>query len=186
MGYNIPAGYSRVVFEYGAESPNGSQICFGLGIDQGPSPTTLDVFEEWWTESLKLVTGVGYTLQRIEARNNIEVLDRTIGEAGLLNEPMLPPNNAVLVNLGSGLVGRSFRGRIFIPGVCQEEEIDEAGQLSSTHRDQMQGVMNYLGALIADAGRTIRILHSGPGTPTLVLSANVNAQIATQRRRLRR
>lgn len=58
--------------------------------------------------------------------------------------------------------------------------------MSSTKVTQLQGVVDYLGALVAASSRTIRILHSSVGTPTLVISASVNPVVATQRRRLRR
>lgn len=186
MGYNIPAGYSRVTMEYGAESPLGSSIVTGFGIDSAPTEGVLDIFEEWWTESLKLVTGNTYALQRLEARSNVEVIDRTIGTAGTLAEEVLPPNCAVLVNLSSGLTGRSNRGRAYLPGVAQEDKVADSGQLEGSLLTQLQGVVNYLGALVQDESRTIRILHSGVGTPTLVINATVNPVIATQRRRLRR
>lgn len=186
MSYVIPAGYSRVTLHYGAASTLGSNIVTGFGIDSSPTEGVLDIFQEWWDESLKLVTGTTYQLIKIEARSDVEVLERTIGEYGVLNEEMAPPNTAVLVNLGSGLVGKRNRGRAYLPGVAEEGAIGEDGTLSSTKVTQLQGVMDYLGALVFDASRTIRILHSTVGTPTLVLNASVHPVVATQRRRLRR
>lgn len=186
MGYVIPAGYCRVTLHYGAESSLGSAIITGIGIDSSPTEGVLDIFQEWWEESLKLVTASTYELQRIEARNDVEVIDRSIGETGLMPEDVLPPNTAVLVNLGSGLVGRRNRGRMYLPGVAEENAVSDQGVLSSGKLTQLQGVMDYFGALLVDNNRTARILHSTVGTPTLVLNASVNPVVATQRRRLRR
>lgn len=186
MGYIIPAGYSRVTLEYNAASSMGSQIVTGIGVNEDPGDTLLDKFEEWWEESLSLRTTTGYRLQRIEARNDVAVLDRTIGANGVLGGDPSPPNTAALVRLQSGLVGRKYRGRMYLPGVLKDDEVSAGGTITESTASSILGVMLYLGDLLGTIGASPVILHSDVGTPTLVTTLTVEATVATQRRRLRR
>lgn len=185
MGYTIPAGYSRVTFEYAARSSMGSQIVFGFGAATDPGDAFLDVCEEWWTESLKLRTSAAYRLERIEMRNDVSVLDRTIGETGQLAGDVAPPNTAALVKLTTGLIGRENRGRLYLPGCLLDTEVTDTGTIDSTALASIQGVMDYLVALMVDATTPAVILHSGVGAPTQVTNVQVQSVAATQRRRLR-
>lgn len=186
MTYQIPAGYSRVVFEYAAVSGMGSQPCFGFGVNTGPSENLLDLCVQWWEESLKLRTITPYRLERIEARNDVEVLERTVGENGILVAEAEPPNTSALIRLGSGLVGRQHRGRMYWPGVLTADDVGEGGALDSIAVTSLQGVLAYLVDVLATDSYEIVILHSGVGAPTLVTSGAVQGTAATQRRRLRR
>lgn len=186
MGYVIPAGYSRVVLEYDAASAMGSQVVTGFGVNEGPGETLLNKVQQWWTESLKLRTNVGYRLQRIEARNDFEVLDRTIGQNGVLAGEPSPPNTAALFKMGSGLVGRMNRGRMYLPGVLLDNEVSASGTIDNVTITSLTGVMAYLLDLLDEIGAQPVILHSGVGAPTLVTNGTIEATVATQRRRLRR
>lgn len=186
MGYVIPAGYSRVTLEYAAQSSMGSQVVTGIGVNEGPSEALLNLFEQWWDESLKLRTSTGTKLLRIEARNDVEVLDRSIGEFGILAGPPSPPNTAALVKLGSGLVGRRHRGRMYLPGVLLDADVEAGGTIDPTAHGSITGVMAYLFDLLLTESIVPVVLHSGVGTPTLVTNPSVETTAATQRRRLRR
>lgn len=185
MAYIIPAGYSRVSLKYAARSPLGSQIVAGFGVDKPPSEIVLDAINLWWDESLKLRTSSSYRLESIEARNDVEVLERTVGEFGTFPSEVVPPNTAALVSLSSGLVGRSNRGRIYMPGVVGEAEVSATGTIEASALTSLQGVINYLGAALGDVSASLVILHSATSDPTLVTSAQVQSVVATQRRRLR-
>lgn len=186
MGYIIPAGYSRATFEYDARSPMGSQLVWGIGLTQGPTETMLDALQDWWEDSGKIRTSLSYTLSNIELRNDIEVLNRSVGTNGSLTDAPAPPGCAALVRLGSGLVGRKNRGRIYLPGMLLDDDIDSDGSILSGTVLSIQGVVDDLMAAIASASATPVVLHSDVGTPTLVTSAQVQSVSATQRRRLRR
>jgi hypothetical protein len=97
-----------------------------------------------------------------------------------------------LIQKRSGIAGRRFQGRLYLPGV-RELTVGNAGIIDSTWLASIQGFMNnWLTAIEASAG-VIRmvILHSAPIgvlplNPTPVTSLQVDRLIATQRQRLRR
>jgi hypothetical protein len=186
MGYIVPAGFSRVSFKYNAVSSMGSQIVFGFGVNEGPTEHLLSLLEQWWNESLKLRTNVGYRLTSIEARNDVEVLERPIGSAGLLAGEPAPPNTCALGTLGTGLVGRKYRGRVFLPGVLLDGDVEGDGSIDPGARTSIGGVLAYLIDVLEADGVHVYILHSDVGAPTLVTTFGVSSQCATQRRRMRR
>lgn len=186
MGYIIPAGYSRVNLEYLPGSPMGSKIVTGFGVNSDPGDLLLDTVRDWWNESLKLRTSVHYTLTRIEARNDVAVLDRTIGTTGTLAGDSAPPNTAALVKMTTGLVGRKYRGRMYLPGVLLDSDVTDGGTLPGPTQVSLQGTMSYLYDLLETIDVQLVILHSDVGTPTLVTGGGVESTVATQRRRLRR
>lgn len=185
MGYIIPAGYSRVTMEFGSESPYGSEIVTGFGVNLDPGAILLDAVELWINEAFKLRLSSQYGVQRIEARNDVSVVDRTLAIAGTFPSVCPPPNTAALVRLGSGLVGRTNRGRMYLPGMVDESDVDSAGNIDPTVVTGLQGVMNYLVAALGDVSAQLHILHSDVGSPTLVTDVQVQPVVATQRRRLR-
>ena len=185
MGYVIPAGYARVNFEYAAASTLGSSIVTGIGVNTPPGEILLDLFEQWWDESLKLRTSHYYTLLKIEARNDVEFAERTIGQAGALVGDPAPPNTSALFRMQSGLVGRKYRGRMYLPGVLDDDEINADGTIVDTALTSLGGVMAYLIDVLGTASVEPVILHSDSTVPTLVTSGAIQPVVASQRRRLR-
>lgn len=185
MGYVIPAGFSRVTIEYGAQSSLGSQIVTGFGVNLEPTEGLLDAVEAWIDADLAPRTQTFYSIDRIEARNDVEVVERVLNTPGTLAGDPLPPNTALLVKIGSGLVGRKNRGRMYIPGVLLEDEVDASGGINSSTRTGLQAMMTHLGEAIGLISGEIVILHSDVSDPTIATSVNVDGTVATQRRRLR-
>lgn len=186
MGYIIPAGYSRVTLEYASASPMGSSVVTGFGVDTPPGENLLDKVEQWWDESLKLRTSNKYTLQRIEARNDVSVEDRPVGSTGALMDAPAPPNTAALIRFGTGLVGRKYRGRMYLPGVLLDSEVSDSGTINGTVQASLLGTMLYLKDLLGESDYAPVILHSDVGSPTTITTIGVETTVATQRRRLRR
>lgn len=108
---------------------------------------------------------------------------------GTVSGSSLPQNCAILVKKRTGLVGRKNRGRMFLPGI-RENEVDQLGVISSTEVTRLQGHANTFAGNVASSTQFdgLAILHAvGDGTtPALVPNLQVDSRIATQRRRLRR
>lgn len=185
MGYQIPAGYSRITCEIGAISPLGSAINFGFGVSVDPGEPILDAVESWLTENWAPRATRPYRINRIEARNDVAVLDRSLSIEGARVGAVMPPNTAVLVRATSGLVGRTNRGRIYLPGMLLDGDIIEGGQIEPDWVVELQEMMVNLGATLETLPASVVILHSGVGTPTLATGVQVEGIAATQRRRLR-
>jgi len=98
------------------------------------------------------------------------------------------PNSAILVQRRTGLAGRKFRGRIFVPPFgLSEANVSAAGIMDAavvtTFQSQWAGALGNFTTL----GLDMVLLHENPATePTLVSSLQVQARMASQRDRLRR
>lgn len=185
MGYIIPAGFARVTVKYGAVSALGSEVVTGFGVNTTPTEALLDIVEEWADDYLRLYTSNAYVIRSIEARSDVEVVERTLNFTGTLASEPSPPNVAALVKLTTGLTGRANRGRLYLPGVLMDADVDANGQIATGARNNIQSIFTGLGTLLGAASINLVILHSTVGTPTLVTGGSAESVAATQRRRLR-
>jgi hypothetical protein len=115
--------------------------------------------------------------------------------AGLVGgnaDEALPQNTAYLVKKRSGIAGRKFQGRLYLPGV-RETVTSSGGIVDPAWLAVVQSSMNNWLAAIENVVGVIRmvILHTAPVigpvlNPTPVTSLEVDRLVATQRQRLRR
>lgn len=116
-----------------------------------------------------------------------------VGLNGGASAAKLPQNCALLVDKLTGRGGRTGRGRMFIPNILVENDVDNVGNISGGTVSALQGDFNTLLAALSDpmTGPPVPMVlfHNAgaPGgtTPTPVDSLYVQSTIATQRRRLR-
>lgn len=186
MTYVIPSGFARVSFDYSGVAATGSRPSWGIGVAADPTISLTDAMYEWWDEYVKPSQGEGYVLERVQARNDTSVCETAIALAGDSNAAHQPPNVALLVKATSGAVGRANRGRIYLPGVLYDTDVNEQGQLTGAAIVTWQAAMNALAARLVVEDALPVILHSDVGAPTPVQSLTVQPVAATQRRRLRR
>lgn len=102
-----------------------------------------------------------------------------------------PANQAVMVEKRTTLRGPRGRGRMFIPSIVTESEVDSFGMIAQAQFDAIQADAATFLADLATADVPMVLLHnsegvSPPPAPTVVSSLLVDPQVATQRRRLRR
>lgn len=185
MSYVIPNGFSRVTFEFQTVSTLGSKPVFGFGVSTNPGDTLLDAMQAWWMGSAQEHFAKHAILERIVARNDTMLEERLVGEDGNNMSPFGPPSNAALVSLTSGLAGRSNRGRIYLPFVLPENQLDGGGVIDPAQVAILQTMVDQLRTDIALALGEMVILHSNSSDPTPVTGALVSNVSATQRRRLR-
>lgn len=186
MGYVIPAGYSRVTVEFGAQSPLGSAIVTGFGVSLDPGAILLDNVKEWLDDNYQPLMQSFYSIDRIEARNDVAVEELAVNIPGALAGDPSPPSVAALAKITSGLPGRKNRGRMYLPGLLLDADVDASGGIDSTALNNIQTCMDALGEKMGLIDAEIVILHSDVGTPTLATGVQVQGIAATQRRRLRR
>lgn len=116
------------------------------------------------------------------------IRQEVIGTGG--SGKQLPQNCAVLVRKGTGKGGRKNRGRFFWPSI-PASEVDNNGLITPSTRTAIQTSMDDLLALYDAGGNDffsagMRLLHATEADPpTEIVSLDVDARIATQRRRLR-
>lgn len=155
------------------------------------------MYDQWTFvgTTVRLMTSGGF----LTGEDVVETVGTASGET-------LPQNSAILVKKNTGLGGKHFRGRMYLPmyGVL-EDNVSNSGRISSGDVSSLQGRMNtFLAAL--DTNELIPLLlhypfqeqvdpPTDPPTyvvtdpepdPTIITGFSVQPVIATQRRRLRR
>lgn len=185
MGYVIPNGYSRVTFEYDAVSLAGSAPVWGISIESNPTSDMLDLFQAWYETDWAPLVSEAYILRRIVMRNDFVSLEREILLAGESTAADCQPNTALLVSLSSGLVGRANRGRVYFPGVLNEDTVSGSGLVFAGKIEDYDTAFQALGTALAAEDASMVILHSNSSDPTPVVGYTIQQRVATQRRRLR-
>lgn len=109
-------------------------------------------------------------------------------QAGTGGGTHMPPNVALLVRKTSQLRGRRNRGRMYLPMILGDGEVDDLGNITAGRVSSLQTAFDNV--LLDLDGRSpdsnMVILHSSaPTTPTTVFTLVVDPLVATQRRRLR-
>ena len=195
MALLIPAGFCQVnLFFTGASVPTGAQCTFALDAQAfAGDPTAIgNVVIDAYTAAgftLNLANDVDLTKVLVKEGPNAtgpsaEVatgLDSAGGTAGT-------PNTAVLVSKNTALGGRQGRGRMFLPGV-QEDQISAAGIIAPAVVAALQSDVETFFGDIAVSDLFAVLLHDEASpitTPTPVTSFTVQSTAATQRRRMRR
>lgn len=185
MAVIIPPGFRELIFRF-SEPGLGSNPVVVLGIQDPPSLSELANNMTIWAEDvLYEMLGDEYTLVDIVAQSQT---DQSIFPLGLVGQRVIksaPPNCATLVRKSTGLRGRSERGRSYWPGCLAGADILEGGVIDPTvFIDRVNRFTNLFNRL-AGVGADMVLLHSSSSDPTPVTSYDVDALIATQRRRLR-
>src|SRR5229473_1782250 len=107
------------------------------------------------------------------------------GKVGTLQ----PINACPLVRKNTGLVGKHFRGRMYLPGTTQGDTDSTGSNLTNTALTTYQTALTAFFTAIAGGTQSslMVLLHSLVSVPpTTVTSLTVQQLYAAQRRRLRR
>ena len=198
MPYVIPAGHGMLVLSIKANAqPNADTIRFGMRyadvttMDQSDFNRIADVAREalrgnydttWTLGPCKQYYTVGSTL-KLSYDGTTELGNGSAGN-------WASDNIAFVCQKHTDILGRSHRGRFFLPGV-DEASIDVAGNLTA---GTITGVNTRLATLLANINADVdvnemRLLHlaTAPDTnPDIITSMTVAAKVGTMRRRIRR
>lgn len=111
-------------------------------------------------------------------------------QPGLLSSASPPANVAVLCHKRTAVGGRRNRGRLFLPWFVIETNVAEDGVIDGSTVSAIQTALNNWRTTLVTASLPPVVLHSvgltTPGAPTPITSFQVDALVATQRRRLGR
>jgi hypothetical protein len=112
----------------------------------------------------------------------LELLSVNGTGAGGRGITMCPAQVQHLMDKRTGLVGRKFRGRAFIPDVS-ETHTGQNGIMDSTELGLIQALRTALtSGLPSEFGQSV-ILHNDETEPTTVVTINTEQKVATLRRR---
>lgn len=200
MGVTIPEGYGSIAHVYtGSNGTSPYVVTHGIVLPDGaPLQDVVDLCFTAWEDQFLPNTFNEFTFDHTTL--TVEAPGGGLGSV----QSSLPPSVgaasgsaglvavAVLVNKVTGLLGRAGRGRMFIPGLLGETDIDVDGIIAGTSVDLYQDLCdNYQLALEAgDPGWTgspnPQLLHSNALlAPNAISRFLVSPKVGILRRRLR-
>ena len=101
--------------------------------------------------------------------------------------PPVSPQVAILIRKTSGLLGRHFRGRMYLPSIGRDHVDSAQGFLLPGAVTAFQAAADAYLAAAVTSGTQLTILHRNVAVlPTPVISVTAELQVATQRRRNRK
>lgn len=189
----IPADALQVSLHFRITGDAEDMIC-GFGVDQIDVETpdfVMDAMAAAWDTFVSPQWSSAVSLVGAEARN----ADGTVGEQvydlpGAVAGDIQTQNTALLVKKVTPRVGRTGRGRIFLPGVLTAN-VGNAGVIESTQLATWQGDwttwLNDVNTTLP-AARVCLLHTNAPGVdtdPSPITGLVVDPMVATQRRRLR-
>lgn len=99
----------------------------------------------------------------------------------------LTANVSILMHKGTGVIGKKFRGRMYVPAL-PKNHADASGStiVGANLSDLQTAATNFLSALAVEPGPMVLLHRDIAVAPTVVTLLTVEARLATQSRRLRK
>jgi hypothetical protein len=193
---DIPVGYAQVNLLFtGPSLPYGAQATFGVdhsASSMTPAQVAEEVFDQYGAAQVYNGIAIGVNLSGVLVKFG----PNTTGPSAIHSDTWngqatggaAAPNTSWLIRKITALGGHAGRGRMYLPGV-PEEDIDDNGNIVSASREALEGDVGSMMAALVLANLDPVLLHaegSPISTPTLITGWSVDTRVATQRRRLRR
>jgi len=197
-----PANTCRAVFQFGLPNGTNGYVTPHFRKSDGGDYTQLelaglcDLLEDWWENSdfegetngpMKGAISDDCTLQSITCTGLAAAVPPqasvAVGTTGTNTGSPLPNESALVVTLYTGLVGRSYRGRNFWPGI-PVSAMEANGTLNGSYVSDVQDTFDALIAGIENAsGSELAVNSETLGLSTFVTSCVVRDVVHHQRRR---
>jgi hypothetical protein len=192
---NIPNGYGLIRHHF--STAGGDQHAYTLfGVKLNGTPTAgavaAELHNDWRVYMLGQQCSDLNLLDTMATVNNGGILSQDIEVAtfpGTVASVPVPVQVCALFKKTTGVLGRHFRGRLYMPG-CPDNELDSTrAQWTTAFQNTLStGSSAWLGAI--QTGTTVQdmvLLHRNLTVPpTIVNVVEAELQIATQRRRNRK
>lgn len=99
-------------------------------------------------------------------------------------------SSSTRVSKRTSVVGRQYRGRMYVPYFLTEDGVSQTGMIGTTPLAALQQAWSAFSSRMVTSNRQLYLLHLPPisGTtpaPTAITALLVQSQVGTQRRRLR-
>lgn len=143
----------------------------------------------WWEDFLRVGIPASVSLQQVQVRlldpSNPIAYDFAPSPPipGTSSDPASPANVSLTVSWRTGLAGRKYRGRIYVPGITEAvaQLFDDASaafvtQMALAGAELISGALSGTGLLA--------IFHLNTNTFTYVTSVVIESLLDSQRRRL--
>jgi len=191
---NIPEGYAQINHFFGGTAfPRGAQVTYGVAPVDGASAIHVATeaqaaFEAEWKSQMPSNVTLLKTRCKLGPNDTGAFAETGTSFAGTYSTAPDSPQVAVLMRKATAEGGRHNTGRMFLP-VAAEVDTISGGLLDPTAQAGMQTRANNWLADIEGGTyiETLELLHADPLlTPTHIVALTIEAQLATQRRRLRK
>lgn len=191
MALVIPPGFAQVAWRFMCDGDS-EEMLVTCGVAssanaEGLATLCLTAFESGFdsNEMSSSYTFMGTRVAKGQDGGPPEVGEANTVNEGSANPARFAPNTAILVKKLSGVGGRRNRGRFYLPPLWHDmDDTSGAGVMTESARGGIAAAVDQWFSLLDPV-----ILHDsatpGGATPTQVTSLDVQARLATQRRRLR-
>jgi len=190
----IPSGYAQVNWIFtGNSAPRGAEVTMGIDLASfsGTTQDGADLASAAWAATVLADQTSSVTLSRTRFKRGPNVsgafAEKATTSAGGIGSSAMPPQVSLLITKVTATGGRSGRGRSFMPGVT-EVDIGPNGELGTAYLADVQDKWDDLKTALEAADLFPVLLHAdntGDVTPHPITGFQVQALVATQRRRLR-
>lgn len=199
----IPPGYAEARYVQRATGDPDPWICtLGVQVTDSPGDYTgvCETLAYAWNNQIRVNQSNLVTLEKIQllvGQDGDEplIVEYSVGTTGSGSGGYLPQNNALLIQKVTGLPGRRNKGRMYVPLILPEAQVDNVGVIDASTVTAFNTSLETFYDLLTDptegaVAAPPVILHSTTSggnevTPTPISSFQVSNVIATQRRRLR-
>lgn len=195
----IPVGFAQAKYRMRLTGDN-EEMIFTMGHDDGGNPATnlanllFDAIRDTFIPAGGIYSG--YTFVGVD----VQVGTTSSGAAPYINGSstdapvvgtavgsLLPSNCAVLVEKRTAAAGRRGQGRMYVPGIAAEPNVDGLGVLASAYVTGLTTALAAWLTRLGSDGLPPYLLHAtAPATPDPITALAVDPVIGTQRRRMRR
>lgn len=199
----MPVGYGRISYVW--SGPNGVRASMGLGFRVSTGVTAGEVADQayddfggsvsladagsmvsWWAfegTRVHLMTSAGL----VGGQHAVNTVGTMVGGGGV------PTNTAALIGVNTNLLGRQYRGRMYLPPAYWKGTDVDSTRLNNTPYTGLSDMVNqWKGKVqLSSAVYTPYLLHAPPKAgdtpaPTPIQNWSLQQSLATQRRRLLR
>jgi hypothetical protein len=193
----VPGGV-KIVFRFilrGQPVTIGIYITTQQEINQAYLTTLANTAVNWWTGGGKNAFSVDLFLAAVEAtqqsvQNGLQVivgLDPLVN--GTVANEAVPNQVALVVSLRTAQIGRSFRGRVYLPGLADNQVIGSnvSGVTAAAFKSTIDGLFTNLtvvGAIPVVVSRFANKVPRVTAVATPIITTLVSTRVDTQRRRL--
>lgn len=154
----------------------------------GDMQTLASALATWWEDQLRTAVVSAVSLVQVQVRqydpDNPQAVDlNLVPIPGIIGTPPEPANVTSTISWRTGLAGKKFRGRIYVPGYAESQTANDDTLVSATVTLLTQAASAYLVSTLP-AGTNPIVFHFVDATFNVITSFVIENILDSQRRRL--
>lgn len=187
MPLNIPPTYYEIAFTHvPATSTRPAVVTLGVHYLGSDVHSDFNTVAGAWASSVLHSIADSWSFTQATIRDAVGNVQTNVASvSGGTSHAPATPNIAFLCHKITALGGRRNHGRMYLPGVS-EQDVDGVGNVVGSKITELTSNMNAFLASMATANFFWTLLHNGAVAPTPITSYQWETLAATQRRRMRK